>query len=96
MAARRPKLAPLAMGALAIGLLVVLGVEQAPEVRSSLRTLGHLQWGWLSWALGAQAGSMAALAHSQRQLLQVSGKKVSAVPVRGLLLLKVKPPAPSP
>lgn len=78
MAARRPKLAPLAMGALAIGLLVVLGVEQAPEVRSSLRTLGHLQWGWLSWALGAQAGSMAALAHSQRQLLQVSGKKVSA------------------
>jgi uncharacterized protein (TIRG00374 family) len=78
MAARRVKPLRLVTGALAVGLLVFFGVQQAPAVRSGLTTLKHLHWQWLALALVAEAASMAALAHSQRQLLHVSGTKLSA------------------
>jgi putative heme transporter len=78
MAARRVKPLHLVTGALAVGLLVFFGVQQAPAVRSSLTTLEHLHWPWLIFVLAAESGSMAALAHSQRQLLHVSGTRLSA------------------
>lgn len=77
MAGKRVRLVHFAVGALAIGLLIVLVIEQAPAVRASVKTFEHLDWPWLALALGAEAGSMASLAHSQRQLLKVSGTRLS-------------------
>ena len=77
MAAKRVRPVHVAAAALAIGLLVVLVIDQAPAARSSVKTFGNLDWPWLALALGAEAGSMASLALSQRQLLEVGGTRLS-------------------
>jgi uncharacterized protein (TIRG00374 family) len=77
MAVKRVRLMHLAVVTLAVGLLALLVIQQAPAVRASVKTFGHLDWPWIALALGAEAGSMASLAHSQRQLLKVSGTRLS-------------------
>lgn len=57
--------------------LAITGVIERSRVDEGWDVAERLHWGWVAWAVGAESGSMASLARSQRQLLRVGGKELS-------------------
>lgn len=67
------------VGALALVLLVI-GVDiafVAPHVSGSAADLGHLRWGWVAAAVGAELASLATYARLRRSLLRLGGVHMS-------------------
>jgi uncharacterized membrane protein YbhN (UPF0104 family) len=59
-----------------VGALGLLAAVARSTLRESVASLAHLDWIWLALAVGAEAGSMAAFARTQRRLLRAGGTNV--------------------
>lgn len=77
MPGTRPRPWPTVLLALvAVGVVILLAVLARSTLRASVATFTDLDWPWVTVAVVAEAGSMAAFARSQRRLLRVGGTNI--------------------
>ena len=60
-----------------VAALAIAGVIESSRVKEGWDVAERLKWWWIVWAVAAESASMASLARSQRQLLNVGGRKLS-------------------